>query len=139
MTWEDAAACRGHHDLFFHPGGGAGAKANAACAAICARCPVLDACEADRASFEIHPVYVHGFRAGRTAAARKDELRAAAKAAGRVRLEPPERIRARRRALVLADQGWSLAEIAADLGVTDRNVSRWLAESRAERGALCAA
>jgi hypothetical protein len=45
-SWRDHGACRGEDPDLFHPGGTTGTWANdiAAAKAICARCPVIDAC-----------------------------------------------------------------------------------------------
>lgn len=124
MTWMADAPCVGQPDLFYVD---VGNTIFDEAAALCSTCPVFDECEADRRAYEQHPVNIHGFRAGRTAEERKKEWRARH---GRApRFEDHER---RGAVALLVEGGYSERQIAVQLGINQRSVSRIKAQLRAQ-------
>ncbi|MCB9412652.1 MAG: WhiB family transcriptional regulator [Actinobacteria bacterium] len=72
--WQDEAECRGTElDMWFDD------ARQAECAAICARCWVVDECLADAVRLETGQT-PYGFRGGKTAAQRLKERRAKTRA-----------------------------------------------------------
>lgn len=115
MTWLQRALCVGKEHLFFQ------AYANpdySQAEALCRGCPVLAECKADAREFEIHSVYVHGFRAGQP----PEERIKALKARGRERTL--EQIQRKNEVARLVAGGYSERQIAVILGINQRSVSR---------------
>lgn len=115
MTWQQDAACRGRDYLFFQP---VGNPDYTEAEALCAACPVLAECKADAREFEIHSVYVHGFRAGQPPEVRIKAL----KAKGRERTL--EQIQRKNEVARLVAGGYSERQIAVILDIAPRSVSR---------------
>lgn len=122
MTWRAAAACVGKSDAFYLP---QGSTDFTEAEQLCATCPVLAECEADRRTHEQHPVDMHGFRAGRKAEDRKQEWRA--RHGKRALYDNDLR---RRQVALLVEAGYSERNIARQLDINPRSVSRIKAAHR---------
>jgi DNA-binding NarL/FixJ family response regulator len=111
MSLYTDAACIGQADLMLSTD----RRRDALRRAICAACPVIEACRRQIIETEHHSTDVVGFRAGLTERERRASY-------GTDRVMNPNRIKL---IALMSEQGLSAREIAARLEISDRTVNRY--------------